>query len=104
MAVRIPNTLGLEACTDNWFEYADAEQLEACLAKAPKPWLPVGAGSNLLFSKPTVEGSVFRCTDTSWEAPAATDMYACVSAQVCAGTTLWRFVWRMVGMGPRISP
>lgn len=68
MAVRIPNTLGLEACTDNWFEYADAEQLEACLAKAPKPWLPVGAGSNLLFSKPAVEGSVFRCTDTSWEA------------------------------------
>ncbi|MBO6067653.1 MAG: UDP-N-acetylmuramate dehydrogenase [Bacteroidales bacterium] len=68
MSVRIPNTLGLDAFTDNWFEYADEEQLAACLSKAPKPWLPVGAGSNLLFSKPAVEGSVFHCTDTSWEA------------------------------------
>jgi UDP-N-acetylmuramate dehydrogenase len=66
--MNIPNTLGLEARIDNWFEYADGEQLAACLAKAPKPWLPVGAGSNLLFSKPEVEGSVFHCSDTSWEA------------------------------------
>jgi UDP-N-acetylmuramate dehydrogenase len=66
--MKIPNTLGLEARTDNWFEYDGEEQLAACLAKAPKPWLPVGAGSNLLFSKPDVEGSVFHCTDTSWEA------------------------------------
>ena len=68
MSFRIPNTLGLEARCDNYFKYADAEQLAACLAGAPKPWLPVGAGSNLLFSKPQVEGSVFRCTDASWEA------------------------------------
>ena len=68
MPVRIPNTLGLDAFADNYYEYADAEQLAACLAAAPKPWLPVGGGSNLLFSKPAVEGSVFHCTDTSWEA------------------------------------
>ena len=68
MPTRIANTLGLEAFADNYFEYDGAEQLAACLAAAPKPWLPVGGGSNLLFSKPSVEGSVFRCTDTSWEA------------------------------------
>ncbi|MBR5735904.1 MAG: UDP-N-acetylmuramate dehydrogenase [Bacteroidales bacterium] len=67
MSVLIPNTLGLEARTDNYFEYAGEGELAACLANAPKPWLPVGAGSNLLFSKPQFEGSVFRCTDTSWE-------------------------------------
>ena len=68
MPVRIANTLGLDAFAENYFEYDGEEQLAACLQHAPKPWLPVGGGSNLLFSKPAVEGSVFRCTDTSWEA------------------------------------
>ena len=68
MPVRIPNTLGLDAFADNYFESDGAEQLAACLAAAPKPWLPVGGGSNLLFSKPAVEGSVFHCTDAGWEA------------------------------------
>ena len=67
MATKIANTLGLEAFAENYFEYDGEAQLAECLAKAPKPWLPVGGGSNLLFSKPAVEGSVFRCTDTSWE-------------------------------------
>ena len=68
MATRIANTLGLDAFAANYFEYDGAEQLADCLQRAPKPWLPVGGGSNLLFSKPVVEGSVFRCTDAGWEA------------------------------------
>lgn len=68
MPVKIPNTLGLDAFADNYFKYDGAGQLAACLAAAPKPWLPVGGGSNLLFSKPAVEGSVFHCTDAGWEA------------------------------------
>ena len=68
MAARIANTLGLDAFADNYFEYDGADQLADCLQRAPKPWLPVGGGSNLLFSKPVVEGSVFRCTDAGWEA------------------------------------
>jgi len=68
MATKIANTLGLDAAAENWFGYGDEALLAACLEKAPRPWLPVGACSNLLFSKPVVDGSVFRCTDTSWEA------------------------------------
>jgi len=96
MPVRIANTLGLDAFSENYFEYDGETQLAACLEKAPKPWLPVGGGSNLLFSKPEVEGSVFRCTDTSWESSVGNGY---VRVRVGAGMCWDDFVQLCVGNG-----
>ena len=57
---RIYNTFGLEAVAEHYCEYCSAEELMLDLASAPKPWLHVGGGSNLLFATPRFEGTVFH--------------------------------------------
>ena len=56
----IYNTFGLEAVADNYLEYCSAEELLRELPDAPKPWLHVGGGSNLLFAAPRLAGTVFH--------------------------------------------
>jgi UDP-N-acetylmuramate dehydrogenase len=56
----IYNTFGLEAVAENYCEYCSAEELLLDLASAPKPWLHVGGGSNLLFASPRFNGTVFH--------------------------------------------
>ena len=56
----IYNTFGLEAVAENYCEYCSAEELKLDLASAPKPWLHVGGGSNLLFAAPRIQGTVFH--------------------------------------------
>lgn len=49
--MRIPNTFGLNVRAEHWMEYQSAEELREFLTagKLTKPYLHVGAGSNLLF-------------------------------------------------------
>lgn len=49
--MRIPNTFGLDVQTEHWVEYQSPEELRNFLiaGKLTKPYLHVGAGSNLLF-------------------------------------------------------
>lgn len=49
--MRIPNTFGLDVQTEHWVEYQSPEELRNFLTagKLTKPYLHVGAGSNLLF-------------------------------------------------------
>ena len=56
----IYNTFGLEAVADYYAEYCSAEELLLDMESAPRPWLHVGGGSNLLFSSPRFEGTVFH--------------------------------------------
>ncbi len=45
------NTFGIDAHCDDFFEYCSVGQLKALLPRlAGKPWLHIGAGSNLLFA------------------------------------------------------
>ena len=57
---KIYNTFGLEAVAENYCEYCSAGELLLDLASAPKPWLHVGGGSNLLFATPLFKGTVFH--------------------------------------------
>ena len=61
----IANTFGLKAVASNWVEYGSAQELAHDLASAPKPYLHVGGGSNLLFAAERIEGTVFHngCKD-----------------------------------------
>lgn len=54
------NTFGLEAVAGTYVEYCSAEELLRDIPDAPRPWLHVGGGSNLLFAHPRFEGTVFH--------------------------------------------
>ena len=56
----IYNTFGLEAVAANYLEYCGEDELLKEIPLAPKPWLHVGGGSNLLFASPRIEGTVFH--------------------------------------------
>ena len=56
----IYNTFALEAVAENYCEYCSLEELLVDLPDAPKPWLHVGGGSNLLFAAQRFEGTVFH--------------------------------------------
>ena len=57
---RIENTFGLEAVAANYLEYCSEDELLREIPLAPKPWLHVGGGSNLLFATKRCEGTVFH--------------------------------------------
>lgn len=56
----IYNTFGLKAVAENFLEYCSADELARSLPQAPRPWLHVGGGSNLLFATERVGGTVFH--------------------------------------------
>ncbi len=58
---RIPNTFGLEVYAENYVEYASADELRGLIAAGAvtRPFLHVGAGSNLLFLQ-DYEGTVLH--------------------------------------------
>ncbi len=56
----IYNTFALKAVADNYLEYCSADELARELPQAPRPWLHVGGGSNLLFASERVGGTVFH--------------------------------------------
>ena len=60
---KIKNTFGLDAVAENYVDYRSAADLKKALASAPRPFLHVGGGSNLLFAKPVFEGTVFHNCD-----------------------------------------
>ena len=63
----ICNTFALEAVADTYIEYASADELVRELPFAHRPFLHVGAGSNLLFVRPRFEGTVFHNVNTEIE-------------------------------------
>lgn len=60
---KIHNTFGLKAVASCYVDYRSAAELRKALASAQRPFLHVGGGSNLLFSKPVFEGTVFHNSD-----------------------------------------
>lgn len=63
--IKIGNTFFLEAVAATYIEYGSVEELRRDLPGATKPFLHVGAGSNLLFATPRFEGTVFHNSDCS---------------------------------------
>ena len=56
----IYNTFALKAVAANYVEYCSLDELLLDIADAPRPWLHVGGGSNLLFATERYEGTVFH--------------------------------------------
>mgnify|MGYP002623659854 FL=1 len=56
----IANTFGLEAVADTYIEYGSVEELACEIGQAPRPFLHVGGGSNLLFAVRRFSGTVFH--------------------------------------------
>ncbi len=56
----IYNTFSLKAVAETYLEYCSADELARELPQAPRPWLHVGGGSNLLFASERVGGTVFH--------------------------------------------
>lgn len=54
------NTFGMKVSCDTYVEYSSAQELQSLdFDKLPKPWLHIGAGSNLLFTG-DFHGTVFH--------------------------------------------
>ena len=93
----ISNTFGLEAVAATYIEYGSVEELRCDLPQAVKPFLHVGGGSNLLFSQPRFEGTVFHNCNRSVDVIGRGDGYVLVRA---GGGMVWdRFVAWCVGRG-----
>lgn len=58
----IHNTFGVDARAYNYIEYKSVDELRAALHSAPRPFLHVGEGSNLLFVN-DFPGTVFHCSN-----------------------------------------
>ena len=68
MATFIQNSFGLKVYAGHYVDYSSAEDLRKALRDStPKPWLPIGRGSNLLFSSEVFQGTVLHCTDDTME-------------------------------------
>ena len=68
MATFIQNSFGLKVSAGHYVDYSSAEDLRKALRDStPKPWLPIGRGSNLLFSGEVFQGTVLHCTDDTVE-------------------------------------
>lgn len=63
----IKNTFALEAVAALYIDYASVDELRRDLPQAVRPFLHVGGGSNLLFSSPRFEGTVFHNSNRSVE-------------------------------------
>ena len=84
----IYNTFGLEAVAANYAEYCSAEELRWDLEDAPRPWLHVGGGSNLLFASSRFEGTVFHNAMNAIEVIGEDENSAVVRA---GGGVVWDF-------------
>jgi len=60
---QIHNTFGLKAVAASYVDYRSPAELKKALVSAERPFLHVGGGSNLLFSKPVFKGTVFHNSD-----------------------------------------
>lgn len=63
--IKISNTFSLEAVAATYVEYGSVDELRRDLTGAEKPFLHIGSGSNLLFTTPRFEGTVFHNSDCS---------------------------------------
>lgn len=61
MRHQIPNTFGIQVYATQWLSYRSVEELQSFIAEGriKAPWLHIGAGSNLLFTK-DFEGTVLH--------------------------------------------
>ena len=61
MKHQIPNTFGITVYASQWLSYHSVEELQSFISEGQlqAPWLHVGAGSNLLFTK-DFEGTVLH--------------------------------------------
>ncbi len=61
MKHQIPNTFGIQVYANQWLSYHSVEELQLFISEGQlkAPWLHIGAGSNLLFTK-DYEGTVLH--------------------------------------------
>ena len=94
---RIPNTFGISVCAREYIEYTSVEQLKQLLQQyRGQQILPIGAGSNLLFTK-DFDGIVFHSRICSARALQEDDRG--VDIEVGAGVVLDDLIAQVVDMG-----
>jgi len=57
---RVYNTFGIDVSAAYYVDYSNTDELKSALEVAQKPYLHIGGGSNLLFSTPLFNGTIFH--------------------------------------------
>lgn len=92
----IPNTFHIEASADRIVEYESTEELQAIIPTLSEPYMHIGAGSNLLFTR-NYDGTILHSRIRSTEVVA--DDAERVMVRVGAGVVWDDFVAYAIGQG-----
>ena len=98
------NTFGIDVSAACFLEYASVDELRGLIGsgRVTSPYLHIGGGSNLLFTK-DYEGTILHSRIGGVEVVAETDdELLCVWGQVWSGTTSWTIACNGIGTAWRI--